>query len=205
MLRAIDIMTRNVVDVPQATSVQAAAQIMQQEHIGSVIVVENGRPIGIVTETDFTRKVGAGAVPVTKGVKDIMTSPLIYASSDADILEVANAMSENNIKKIPILDGHSVLGIVTQTDVVKHIFRSVRTLQRQFELGTINGRELAQKSNELFQDYGAQFVEETKHWYMRCKDCGNSFVNPEKQGRFKITTCPKCGSHQLDYDKTPSI
>ena len=206
MLRITDIMSRNVVSVDKHTTIKEAAERMMEEQVGSLIVLENNQPVGIVTETDFTRQVVGKGTPMNAPISTIMTTPIITSKPDGDIIEVANSMTTNHVKKIPINESGKIIGIITQTDIIKHIFRTIRSLHIAYHQGELSCPEFAQKSTDLFnKDFRSTLDHLTKNWYMRCQDCGNTFMNPEQDGVFKIKSCPKCGSRRMSFDQSPEV
>ncbi len=117
-LRVKDLMTKDFVSIDSEATVKDAASKMAQQEIGSLIVTEQGRPVGIVTETDLlSRVLAAGKSAEATRVEMIMSKPLICGDPDMDATEAARYMVSRNIKKLPITkDGHLV-GIMTFTDL----------------------------------------------------------------------------------------
>ncbi len=116
-----DIMTKSVVSVDSAATVNQAAKMMEDTKVGAMVVMENNSPIGIVTDRDFAIKVAAHAYPITTPIKKIMSSPLISINPDESIWMVADLMSSRGVRKIPIIDDDKVIGIVTATDLVNQL------------------------------------------------------------------------------------
>lgn len=109
---------RVVVSKPEIT-VKEAAQIMSKFRIGSLIILENEKIIGIVTERDVLRKVVAtGLDPSTTRIKEIMTKDVITIEADKSIDDACSLMVENNIKRLPVMDGKKLVGIITVTDLI---------------------------------------------------------------------------------------
>ena len=115
-------MTNNVEMVHHEHTVQQAAKIMKNDGVGSVVVMKDGNPIGIMTERDFAIKVVAqGLLPQTK-IFDVMTSPVIHISAEETVLQASDIMIEKKIRKIPVFDAGKISGIITATDIL-HFFR----------------------------------------------------------------------------------
>jgi CBS domain-containing protein len=115
-----DIMTRNVKTVRTDDTVLNAVQKMNKFNIGSVIVMNNMRPVGIITETNIMRRIVEPRMdPGTVWAKDIMSSPLTFIDPNATVEEAAKIMVEKNIKKVPVVDGERLLGILSSSDIVK--------------------------------------------------------------------------------------
>lgn len=101
----------------------AAAQLMVQHDIGAVIVVEGKNPVGIITERDITKQVIKGNDVVKKPVKQVMSKPLVTASPNMSVQQAFELMLKNKIRRLPILDGNSLTGIVTTQDIMRWVLR----------------------------------------------------------------------------------
>ncbi|WP_204114723.1 DUF294 nucleotidyltransferase-like domain-containing protein [Shimia biformata] len=115
-----------------AATVQDAARTMQDKHISSLCVVENGALAGIVTIRDLSGKVLAQGLPVTTPVSDIMTANPITLAPSAIGSDVLHAMMERRIGHIPIVEGGKLVGIVTQTDLTR--FQAVSSAELVSEI-----------------------------------------------------------------------
>ena len=113
------IMSKNVLTADKSTSLQDAAQKMNELNIGSVIVTENEKPVGILTERDFVTKVAAEGRPLFTEVSEVMSSPLITIDPEETIWEASEMMKEKLIHKLPVKENDQIIGIVTTTDIVK--------------------------------------------------------------------------------------
>lgn len=111
-------MTKSILSVDSSTSAKEAAKKMESSDVGSIIILENNIPAGIITERDFVLKMVAHELNYDTKVKEIMSSPIIYVTSDKPVLEVATLMSKEKIRRIPIIDGTNVKGIITATDLL---------------------------------------------------------------------------------------
>ncbi|HUI01807.1 MAG TPA: UbiX family flavin prenyltransferase [Nitrososphaerales archaeon] len=118
--RVRDVMTRDVLVTDPATTVLAAARQMTVQNRGSIVVVEAGAPVAIVTEKDLFKKVVAkGQDPKGLAVKDIMSSPLVSIGPDESLRAAARLMIEKEIRRLPVIDGDSLVGIITAADLAK--------------------------------------------------------------------------------------
>jgi len=129
MLSVNDIMTRWVATADPERSLREAATIMSKAHTGSLIVIRKGKPAGIVTEGDISRALSEGADPDKVPLKKIMSKRLITVTSDKRVEEAARLMAQKQIKKLPVLEDGSLVGIVTQTDIVASTFDFVTSLK----------------------------------------------------------------------------
>ena len=117
-----DIMSSPVITVEGEANARDAAILMTDRRIGSVIVTERGRPVGIVTERDLLERVVSPCRdPCETRMKEIMTSPLITVPGDANILEAMRKMREKDISRLVVMEGDRPLGIVSEKDVIRAV------------------------------------------------------------------------------------
>ena len=116
-----EIMNNSVVSVDSSVTANDAAKMMEDSAVGAIIVFENASPIGIITDRDFAIKITAHAYPIDTPVRRIMSSPLISIDSATDLWTASDLMSTRNVRKLPVIDDDKVIGIVTSSDLVKHI------------------------------------------------------------------------------------
>lgn len=115
-----NIMTKPAVKIEYNRTVQAAAKEMVKHRVGSIIVVKNKKPIGIITETDINKKIVAlGKDPRKLKVEDIMSSPIVFSSPYDDITVAVEKMEKHKIKRIPVVDRGKIVGILTNTDIAR--------------------------------------------------------------------------------------
>jgi CBS domain-containing protein len=116
-----DIMTKSVIVVDSTITVNDAAKLMEDVKVGSIIVMENNIPVGIVTDRDFVVKIVAHAYQISTSVKQIMSTPLIVIGPDESVWMVVDLMYTRGIRKLPIVEDDKVIGIITATDLVNHL------------------------------------------------------------------------------------
>jgi predicted transcriptional regulator len=114
------LMTRDVITIESGSSLKDAVELMNKHEIGCIIVMERGKPRGIITERDLLKKVLINVEEVKAlSVDDIMSEPLTSARPEEKVEEAARTMLTKRIKKLPIIkDGHLV-GVVTLTDLFR--------------------------------------------------------------------------------------
>lgn len=126
--KVTDILLRkgsNITTVTPGTSVLEALQIMADQNIGSVMVMENGKYLGIMTERDYSRKIilkGKSSTDTT--VNDIMTSDFPRVTPADSIDYCMQLMSDKNIRYLPVFELDHVIGIISINDVVKETILS---------------------------------------------------------------------------------
>lgn len=119
-LEVNEIMVDKVITTKTDTTVKDAAKLMNEKEIGCLIVVDDGKPVGIVTERDLLKRVLAESPKNLKEeVAEIMTSPIISAAPNMEIEEAAKVMFSKKIKKLPIVKNGKLLGLLTLTDILR--------------------------------------------------------------------------------------
>lgn len=112
-----DAMTKQVVSVRPFQSIGEAAQIMSENDVGAVPVVEKGQCIGILTDRDIAIRAIARNLGPSTEVREIMTKNVVTADSHMDVQDVVNLMSENQVRRIPVIDNAQLGGIISLGDV----------------------------------------------------------------------------------------
>jgi CBS domain-containing protein len=111
-----DVMTSNPRTVSPQDSIQNAARIMRDEDTGAVPVVDNGRPVGIVTDRDIVvRAVAEGQL--NRPVREIVSGDVVTARPDMSTKEAAELMSEHQIRRLPVVENDRLVGIVSLGDL----------------------------------------------------------------------------------------
>ena len=119
-IRVRDIMNANPVMIGRKASVLDATKEMKSEKVGSIIITENGKPIGVITESDILRKIVAEEKNAAKiSVDEIMSSPPITIHPDASIKDAIRIMGENKIRRLPVVENGKVVGMITERDIVQ--------------------------------------------------------------------------------------
>lgn len=115
-----DVMSKEVATICPDEIVISAAKIMSDNKISCLVVMDQGNIAGIITETDVLRRVGnKGKDSYRTKLSRIMSSPVESVSSDLSVLEASKIMGVKHIKRLPIMDEGKLVGIVTQTDLVR--------------------------------------------------------------------------------------
>jgi len=119
-LKVDQVMSRDVATISPHETVASAAVMMSEENISCIVVVDDEKVVGILTETDLLKKTVIESKNNHKvTVAEIMSSPVETGTSDLSILEAAEFIEAKHIKRLPILDEQKLVGIVTQTDLTR--------------------------------------------------------------------------------------
>jgi CBS domain-containing protein len=146
-MKTSDVMTRNVLTVGRETSVANAIRVMLDHNVSGLPVLDNGKVVGIVTEGDLLRRsetgterhrprwleilMGpgrmAGEYVRTHGrkVEAIMTTDLVSVVGDTPLDEVVGLMERRRIKRVPVIEGDALVGIVSRLDLVRALLRTI--------------------------------------------------------------------------------
>jgi CBS domain-containing protein len=133
-----ELMIKNVVKVNPDTLVEEAVRIMNANEIGCLIISENGKPIGIITERDLLKRVlEQGRSPRTIKVAEIMSKPVIYGDSQMELEDAARLMFRKKVKKLPITRDGELVGLITLTDLARtaHIDQKMMNVIRELKDG----------------------------------------------------------------------
>jgi citrate synthase len=114
-----DIMSRPVVTAAADDKVAEAAARMREKRVGSVVVVDGTRPVGILTERDLVRIAAAGVDTGTATVRDWMTANPDSVAPDVDAMTAFTSLSEHGYRHIPVVDDDAVVGIVSMRDLMR--------------------------------------------------------------------------------------
>lgn len=117
------IMSKNVITVDASEKVLKALQVMAEKGIGSVVIVKNGKPVGILTERDVAKKLVVNKEILDKKVEDVMSKPLITVSPDTGIFEALQIMRKNNIRRLPVVKNGKLEGIITEKDLLYWVLK----------------------------------------------------------------------------------
>jgi len=115
-----DVMVKNPKAVRRDTSVQEVVATMNKFDISSVIVVQDERPVGIITHKDVMEKIVQPRIPpdaVT--AREIMSTPVATINEDVGIEEAVRLMARKNVKKLPVVTDNKLVGIITSLDLVR--------------------------------------------------------------------------------------
>jgi len=131
-----DVMTPNPRTLSPNDSIQSAARLMRDEDTGAIPVVENGRPIGVVTDRDIVVRAVADGGQLDRPVRDIATTNIVSVTPDMSTREANELMREHQVRRLPVVEGERLVGMVSLGDLaVKESkeSRSGETLERVSE------------------------------------------------------------------------
>ena len=120
-MKVSEIMTKNPVTVQPSATAKDAAELMRKKNLGTVLVAEEDRLEGIVTDRQIATKVVAeGKDPARTRVNEFMTRNPVSASPDMEIEDVTRIMGENRYRRVPVVQDGRLMGIVSTADIAEH-------------------------------------------------------------------------------------
>lgn len=124
-----------VLTIERQATVIDAIRTMSQANIGALVIVEDGRPVGIFTERDYLRKIALeGRSSRDTRVEEVMSSPLITVPSAESSRSAMEKMTECRCRHLVVVDGKEMTGIVSLGDLVKHLL-----IEKEAEVEQLSG------------------------------------------------------------------
>ena len=125
---------RAVHTIAASTSVFDAVRRMAEKNVGALVVVENDRVVGIVSERDYARKIVLMArSSKDTPVRDIMSSPVLFVRPEQTSEDCMALMTENRLRHLPIMDSDRLVGLISIGDLVKDIISEQQFVIEQLE------------------------------------------------------------------------
>lgn len=150
-----DIMSVNVVTMLPDASILEVAKLMDTMDLGSIVIVDKERPIGIITEADIVRRVIAGRKDVNSTkARDVMSSPLFYVSPNTALTEAMRIMARSNIRRVVVLKNDSLSGIITSRDILKWSPELIDVLVEALKIKNGESESNGLEDDEMFEHGG---------------------------------------------------
>ena len=122
MLKAKDIMTKEVLSVKQDTSLVDAIRLMAKNNISGIPVVEDDMTlIGIISEQDVLRLFHTYPDEQDRTVNDFMTQPALHFEQEESLLDICYCLRDNSNRRVPITSNGKVVGVISRSDIIKCI------------------------------------------------------------------------------------
>ena len=117
------IMSTKVVTVKATDKVGKALQTMVRHKIGSIVVLEKGKPVGILTERDISMRVAKGKNVRGIVIRKIMSKPLVTIAPSAEVWQAVEQMVRKDIVRLPVVEGDRLVGMVTERDIFRWVIK----------------------------------------------------------------------------------
>ncbi len=113
-----DIMQKNVITIEEDKSALDAAKLISEKDISFLVIVKDDKPIGVITERDFVRKIAAqdkqaSLIPLT----EIMSYKFRWVAPSTEIEDAVQKMLNHSIRRLIVLENKKLVGVITQTDL----------------------------------------------------------------------------------------
>jgi CBS domain-containing protein len=117
-----DIMEKNVITIENDKTAQDAAKIIAEKDISFLVILDDGKPQGVLSESDFVRKIAAEDKKASEiKISEIMSYKFRSVEPTTTIEDAIQKMLNNNIRRLLILDNEKLVGIITQTDLASYL------------------------------------------------------------------------------------
>jgi CBS domain-containing protein len=116
-VRIAEVMTQGVVTAESGDTLHRVGELMRDRNVGSVVVCENGRPVGVITDRDLALAVVADRVDAGDVAGSHASRPLVTGEVEMDIEEAVALMVQHRIRRLPVTDADALVGIVTIDDL----------------------------------------------------------------------------------------
>lgn len=127
-MRVSELMTSPAVTAAPATSLRDVARLMNEHDVGAVVMTESGFPTGIVTDRDLALRVLSGGLDPDSPVSAAMSSPVITVDVNGGAQEAYLVFRRRGVRRLPVLDGRQVIGVLTVDDMFMDVFRRMADL-----------------------------------------------------------------------------
>jgi CBS domain-containing protein len=116
-VRISEVMTQGVVTAEGGDTLHRVGELMRDRNVGSVVVCEGGRPVGVITDRDLALAVVADQVDPADAAGSQASRPLVTGDVEMDIEEAVALMVQHHIRRLPVTEGDTLAGIVTIDDL----------------------------------------------------------------------------------------
>lgn len=157
-----DVITESFVKLSPRTASSEAARIMADSDADCVLVVKGGKPVGIVTASDFLRRIVAEGKNASEiPLEEIMSAPVITIDIEQSLSAAFTAFTANEVKRLVVLKGDTVAGIVTSVDLLSYVGEVEEEAEEEREVGP-SMCEICGGYFEILNEVDGKFV---------CEDC----------------------------------
>ena len=175
-----EVMSFPVITATKDATVYDIANIMKEKNIGAVVIVEGNEPVGIVTERDIVKRVvSKNLKPKDVLAEEVMSKKIATISQNASITEAAKIMATHGVKRLPVVENGELVGIITQSDIVKV---SPELLEIVAEYASLKPEEKSAISLDT-DEFSEEYINGI------CENCGYQGRVRLYQGRYLCEEC----------------
>jgi len=113
-----ELTSKSPVTLPADATIEEAARLMDHQAVGAIVIVDGERPVGIVTDRDVVVRAVARRAPFDGRIDSIMTTGLVAVDADADVQRAIAIFASHAFRRLPVVEGATVIGMVTVDDLV---------------------------------------------------------------------------------------
>ena len=117
-IKVIDAMSKRPITILPDEIIINCTKLMLDKHVGSLLVKENEKLEGVLTERDLVRMISLGIDPKTTKVKQIMTKKIITITPEKDIYDAILLMNKENVRRLPVILNDKIIGLLTIRDIL---------------------------------------------------------------------------------------
>jgi signal-transduction protein with cAMP-binding, CBS, and nucleotidyltransferase domain len=138
MRKVKSIFTKDVISCRPSDSIEEAANLMDDRNVGAIVVTEEDRPLGILTDRDIAMALAVRGQSKCQSVQDIMTCPVKTMSDEDGVYRATRYMMDNGLRRVPVINQKSgrLVGLVTLDDLLILLSRELDNLARGVQLET---------------------------------------------------------------------
>jgi CBS domain-containing protein len=116
-MRISEVMTHGVVTAEAADTLQHVGELMRDRNVGSVVICDGGQPVGVITDRDLALAVVADRIEAGGQAGEHASRPIVTGEVEMELEEAVALMIQHRIRRLPVLDGNGLAGIVTIDDL----------------------------------------------------------------------------------------
>ncbi len=117
-MKVREYLQRSPVVVDPGQTIQSAAETMAREGVGTVLVADQGRLVGIATDRDLVVRAIATHTPLDCRIDSVMSMDVFTVQADTDVRDVVRALSQHAVRRLPVLDGDEIVGMVSVDELI---------------------------------------------------------------------------------------
>jgi len=178
-----DVMSSPVLTIKDTDSVLAAAKLMKKNEVGCVVIVDKaGKPLGLITERDVVRRVAAlDLLPSKVQASKSMTKPPAVIEASANVTDAARKMKEMKVRRLVVLQGGKLSGIITSNDIVDITPALIDVMAEKSQIAPIRKTKEAAPLSGYCDRCGSWADELKSHdGQFLCDDCMSDVEEPEE-------------------------
>jgi CBS domain-containing protein/ribosomal protein S27AE len=184
-----DVMTRRFVSVAPNVKIIECLKLMSQKNLGSLVILENKKLKGIITDRDILERIAKNMGILQKPVRQVMKKNLVTITPSKDISEAVILMEKRNVRRLPVVVKNTIIGLITKKDILKIKPGLFDILAQKMRI--------SEEKEKL-----RRIAEEKDHWVKEgpCQECGASDLLYQHDGKYVCSLCKKSIKESKDQE-----